>query len=368
MTAAVVSISPLWYISRSAGFVGLALLGLIGILGIVTAGNFHFRRGSRFVTPEVHRSLSLLAVVILTIHVGAAILDKYSRIGLKDVFLPFVSQYRPIWIGLGAVAVDLGIAVLITSLLRVKMGYKSWKTLHWLSYPIFALSVIHGLGSGSDSPILFGKIIYVLVGGSLLVAILIRLASFKDLVPMRKALMGAITVSVPAMIVFWAAIGPFTSSWPTRAQGGLNQAILASDQISNSSSSHATAAKSKVSVIDIKPGYSSTWNGKLDESPPNSQGEIAIRLLGGLSSSNGYELSIVLIGFPQDGGVAMASSIVEVASTSGNSIVYRGTVSTLNGSTIVCSMTSPNGNPVTLTATLNLSNSGNTFTGTVTAS
>lgn len=368
MTVAVISISPLWYISRSAGFVGLALLGLIGILGIITAGNFHFSRGSRFVAPEVHRSLSLLAVVVLTIHVGAAILDKYSRIGLKDVFLPFVSQYRPIWIGLGAVAVDLGIAVLVTSLLRVKMGYKSWKALHWLSYPIFALSVIHGLGSGSDSPILFGKIIYVVVGGSLLGAILIRLASFKDSVPIRKALLAAATISLPAMILFWASIGPFTPTWPTRAQGGLNQAILASDQISGSSSPQTTIARSQVPAIDIKPGYSSIWNGKLDESPSNSQGEVAIRLLGKLTSSNGYELSIVLIGFPQDGGVAMASSIVEVASISGNNIVYRGTVSTLNGSTIVCSLNSPNGNPVTLSATLNLSSSGNTFTGTVTAS
>lgn len=359
---AVVSISPLWYISRSAGFVGLALLGLIGVLGIITAGNLHFGRGSRFVAPEVHRSLSLFAIVILAIHVGAAVLDKYSRIGFKDIFIPFVSQYRPIWIGIGAIAVDLGIAVLLTSLVRVKMGYKSWKVVHWLTYPVFALSIIHGLGSGSDSSILLGKVVYIAVGGLLLVGVFIRLASTKDLAKHKKVFLAFTTIAIPVVVISWAFVGPFTTSWPSRAQGGLRQAVLASAQVPVA---RKTSQVSSAPFI-LPVGYTSQWKGNVEESPTNSQGELAIRLLGNLSASKGYEFSIVLIGTPQDGGVSMASSIVEIANPTGTT-VYKGTVTSLSGSTIVCSLSDSTGNDVTLTAVLNLSSS-NTFSGSISVS
>lgn len=357
-----VTISPLWYISRSAGFVGLALLGVIGILGMITAGNFHFGRGSRFVAPEVHRSLSLLAIVILAIHVGAAVLDKYSRIGLKDVFIPFVSQYRPIWIGIGAIAVDLGIAVLVTSFLRIKMGYKSWKVVHWLTYPIFALSIVHGLGSGSDSPILLGKIVYLAVGGVLLAGILMRLSVAGSFSKARKTATLIAIIATTAVVVSWSIVGPFTPSWPVRAQGGLRQALLASDQVPVSTKNTQVAS----APLTLPLGYSSQWEGKADESPANAQGQIAIRLLGVLSASKGSRLSVVLIGTPQDGGVLMASSVVEIASSTG-AIAYKGSVSNLSGSTIVCNLTGANGSQVTLNISLNITSS-NTFTGSVTTS
>lgn len=365
----VVSISPLWYISRSAGFVGLVLLGIIGILGVITAGNLNFRRGARFMAPEIHRSLSLLALVVLAIHVGAAVLDKYSHIGLKDVFIPFMAQYRPIWVGLGAIAIDLGLAVVITSLLRVKMGYKSWKLVHWASYPIFGLSIIHGLGTGSDSSMLFAKVIYLLIGLSLVAAILIRLLSSKEQIASRRFILFGTSFAVPLLIISWAFVGPFTPTWPHRAQGGLSQAVNRSGSVAAISGVKGSSASttSTIPKLQISSGYSSGWSGQLDESPANSQGEIALRLFGPLTASPAYKLSIVLIGFPQDGGVSMASSIVEVAADNG-SVLYKGSVTSLNGTTIVCALSGISGNAVTITTALNLSNSGASFNGTVTAS
>lgn len=366
----VVSISPLWYISRSAGFVGLALLGIIGVLGIITAGNFNFKRGARFIAPEVHRSLSLLAVVVLAIHVSAAVFDKYSHIGLKDAFIPFFAQYRHIWVGLGAIAIDLGVAVVVTSLLRVRMGYKSWKLFHWASYPIFGLSIIHGLGTGSDSSLLFAKVIYLVVGGSLVAAVLIRLFSLKEQIIARRFVLFGTSFAVPLVIISWAFVGPFTPTWPHRAQGGLSQAVTTPAGVGVGASAikgSSAPTTSTLPKLQISSGYSSGWSGQLDESPANSQGEIALRLFGPLSKSPGYKLSIVLIGFPQDGGVSMASSIVEVASN-GGSVLYKGTVTSLNGTTVVCSVSDASGSTVTVTAALNLASSGSSFNGTVTAS
>lgn len=354
---ATVSISPLWYISRSAGFVGLALLGMIGILGIITAGKFTPKRGSRFLAPEIHRSLSLLAVVVLAIHVASAVLDKYSHIGFRDIFVPFVSQYRPVWVGLGAAAVDLGIAIMVTSLLRVRMGYKSWKLVHWASYPIFVLSVIHGLGTGSDSAITLGKAIYLIVGGSFILAVLARLMSAK-VFGARRALLYGTSFAMPLVVVAWAFSGPFTNSWTKRASGNF---------LGSAAGASVGVTTPTVPVLAIPPGYSSPWSGRIDQSAPNSQGEVALRLIGPLSGSPGYQLSIVLIGVAEDGGISMNSSRVEIATGRGTP-VYRGTVTSLQGATIASQITTASGSQINFTAVLSLNNNGSAFSGKVSVS
>lgn len=363
LISVVATISPLWYISRAAGFVGLVLLGVIGVLGVMTAGNFRLGRGARFLTPEMHRSLTLLAVVVLGIHVGAAVLDPFARIGFKDIVVPFGAHYRPIWVGIGAVAIDLGIAVVATSLLRVRMGYRSWKLLHWASYPIFALSIVHGLGTGSDSALLLSKIIYLLVGAVLLLSILARLISNRNIFGFQKLALLSTSFGLPLLIVAWAFIGPFGPNWPKRAAAGLGQSVSA-NTAANSASSVSKAKP--VPIFSIGSGYSSSWSGKIDSSPANSQGEVALRLIGPLSGSPGYELSVTLIGFPQEGGISMASSILEVANTQGTPF-YEGKVTTLSGTTIVCQISNVTGSTTAITINLNLSSSGTTFTGTVAA-
>ena len=365
---AAVSISPLWYISRSAGYIGLVLLGVIGVLGIITAGNLKIAQGTKFIAPELHRSLSLLAIVVLAIHVGAAVADKYSFIGLKDVFIPFMSAYRPIWVGLGAIAVDLGIAVLATSLIRVKMGYRSWKVVHWASYPIFALSVIHGLGSGTDTSLWFSKFIYLVVGGVLVLAIIARLLAHPDLRIGKKVAFFGTSFLVPLAIVAWAVSGPLASNWPKRAQGGLKQAVLTSAQVTTA----AAKSKQKITAVTAPPlqlssTYTSDWSGSIDQSPSNAQGEIALRLMGKLAGSPGYLLSVVLIGVPLDGGVSMTSSLVEIASTSG-SVVYKGSVTSLNGTTIVGQVSNASGQTLSFSASVSLGSNGASFSGIVAGS
>jgi DMSO/TMAO reductase YedYZ heme-binding membrane subunit len=78
------------------------------------------------------------------------VLDKYVPVSLLNAFLPFGEKYKPLWLGLGAVSVDLFVAVAVTSLLRVRFGPRSWRAIHWLVYPCWGLAVIHGLGIGSD--------------------------------------------------------------------------------------------------------------------------------------------------------------------------------------------------------------------------
>ena len=105
----------------------------------------------RFLTAELHRNLALLSVIFLVIHIATAILDPFVDLGWLSTMVPFVSDYRPLWVGLGAISVDLFIAVLVTSLLRNLVGQRAWRAVHWLAYGAWPLAVVHGFGSGSDA-------------------------------------------------------------------------------------------------------------------------------------------------------------------------------------------------------------------------
>jgi predicted ferric reductase len=141
-----------WYASRAAGLVSLVLLTatlLLGIAGTTRAGT---RRWPRFAVAALHRNLSLLAVAFVGLHIATAVLDGYVPIRWLDVVVPFLSAYAPFWLGLGAVAVDLLLAVAVTSLLRVRIGLRTWRVVHLSAYACWPLAVVHGLGvGGADS-------------------------------------------------------------------------------------------------------------------------------------------------------------------------------------------------------------------------
>ncbi|MCF7548637.1 ferric reductase-like transmembrane domain-containing protein [Pseudonocardia sp. WMMC193] len=137
-----------WYASRAAGLVSLVLLSgsvLLGIGGVTRAASARWRR---FAVQRLHRNLSMLAVAFVALHVLTAVLDGYVPIAWLDVLLPFTSAYEPWWLGLGTVALDLLLAVLVTSLLRVRLGLRAWRAVHRAAYVCWPVAVLHGIGLG----------------------------------------------------------------------------------------------------------------------------------------------------------------------------------------------------------------------------
>ena len=140
----------LWYLARGSGAVSLILLTVVVALGIGTRSGRSFAGLSRLAVASVHRSSALLAVVFLVIHVTALLFDPYAQLRLINLVVPFSSGYRPVWVGLGGVALDLMIAIVVTSLLRERIGHQIWRAVHWLAYAMWPIALIHGIGSGSD--------------------------------------------------------------------------------------------------------------------------------------------------------------------------------------------------------------------------
>jgi methionine sulfoxide reductase heme-binding subunit len=140
----------LWYATRAAGLVALLLMTLSVLLGVLTAGRFSSPRWPRFLTVGLHRNLSLLVLAFLALHIGTTVLDSYTSIQLSAAFIPFISSYKRGWLGLGAIAFDLLIALVATSLTRIRLGHRAWRLVHWSGYACWPVAVAHGVGAGTD--------------------------------------------------------------------------------------------------------------------------------------------------------------------------------------------------------------------------
>jgi methionine sulfoxide reductase heme-binding subunit len=142
--------TALWYASRSTGVVALVLLTLVIVLGILVSRQRTLPGLPRFGTTSLHRSLSLLSVVFVAVHVITAIADPYVTIGIAASVIPFTSAYKSLWIGLGAVSLDLILALIATSLLRARIGRRTWRGVHWFSYAAWPVALAHSFGSSTD--------------------------------------------------------------------------------------------------------------------------------------------------------------------------------------------------------------------------
>jgi methionine sulfoxide reductase heme-binding subunit len=140
----------LWYATRATGLVTLLLLTASVLLGILTARRFASEHWPRFLSQGLHRNISLLVLAFLALHVGTTVIDTYTSIPLTAAFVPFTSNYKTAWLSLGAVALDLLLALVATSLVRKRLGHRAWRRVHWLAYACWPVAVAHGLGIGTD--------------------------------------------------------------------------------------------------------------------------------------------------------------------------------------------------------------------------
>ena len=167
-----------WYASQATGVVCLVLFSAVTLLGVLVHLRTRLPGLPRFGTVTLHRTLSLLAMAFLAVHIVTAVADSYVDISLLDSVLPFVSGYQPLWLGLGTVAFDLMIAVIVTSLLRARIGQRAWRAVHWLAYASWPVAVLHGitLGSGTGGPV-SGVALWLTAGcaAPVLIAIGVRL-------------------------------------------------------------------------------------------------------------------------------------------------------------------------------------------------
>lgn len=182
-SAPLLSESSYWYLTRGSGFISLMLFSVAAALGLLTAGRIWSPRWPRFVTESLHRSVSLVAVCFVVVHVAAILMDRYVKIDAQDAVIPFISDYVPFWVGLGAIAFDVILLLIITSLLRARMRRSWWRAVHWLAYLGWPVALAHTIGIGTDR-----LWVLAVVGASLLMVLaagMYRVAGWRRVVVRR---------------------------------------------------------------------------------------------------------------------------------------------------------------------------------------
>jgi predicted ferric reductase len=144
--------NPLWYTTRSTGIVAFVLLTLSFAFGLAsTKRALASKYWPRFATQELHRNISLVALVFLLIHVVTTLADTYVNVGWWSWIVPGASGYRTFWVALGTLSFDLIVVLVVTSLLRDRMNARTWRTIHFSAYAAWPFAFFHFLKTGTDA-------------------------------------------------------------------------------------------------------------------------------------------------------------------------------------------------------------------------
>jgi hypothetical protein len=223
-TLAAAKPSPLWFATRGAGTAVLVLLTVTLALGLASAMGGRSDRWPRFLSAGLHRNLSLLALTLLVVHIVAAIADPFAKMAWRDAVVPFVSSYRPVWTGLGVLAAEVFVALIITSAVRPLMGYTAWRAIHWVAYVSWPLAILHGLGDGTDARVPWSMAITVACVTIVVMVIAVRLSTAPGLDARTRLTVASVLALTVALGSAWAAAGPLKPGWAWRA--GTPTAIL----------------------------------------------------------------------------------------------------------------------------------------------
>ncbi len=213
----VTSSTPLWYATRATGLVALVLLTWSMALGLLSSVRYQRQGWPRFVTLGLHRNVSLLALAFTVLHVLTSVLDSFVNIPLQDAFVPFISSYRPLWLGLGAVAFDLMIALIVTSLLRARIRLRVWRFVHYGAYLCWPVAVLHGLGTGTDTPVRWVLALTAACVLAIAALTLWRLSVGWPAHALARLAGAAAVVLVLVLGVVWLRAGPLAPGWSAKA-------------------------------------------------------------------------------------------------------------------------------------------------------
>ena len=149
-----------WFITRASGIVAYILLWLSTVWGLGVSAKFFDRVIPRAFTYDAHEYISLLAIGFTFIHVVILLWDQFMPFNLAQLFLPFISTYRPFWIGVGIIGTYLTLLVTITFYIRKWIGIQTFRAIHWFSFVAFFGVLLHSWFAGTDTNFAITRVMY----------------------------------------------------------------------------------------------------------------------------------------------------------------------------------------------------------------
>ncbi len=150
----------MWYITRAAGITSYILLWFSSAWGLAVASKITDVFLHRSFTYDFHQFISLLAIGFIFLHILVLLVDRYLPYTLAQILIPFVSPYRPLWVGIGVLGFYLTLLVTITFYMRSRIGMKAFRAIHVSSLAAYLGAAIHGFFSGTDSSLWTVQLMY----------------------------------------------------------------------------------------------------------------------------------------------------------------------------------------------------------------
>jgi sulfoxide reductase heme-binding subunit YedZ len=382
MTLALAAASPkaYWYLTRGTGAVALVLLTASVLLGVL--GSLRFSAGPRwprFAIETLHRDVSLLVMVVLAVHIVTSVLDSFAPISVLNAVIPFTGTYRPLWLGFGALSFDLLVALAATSLVRRRLGYRAWRSIHWLAYASWPVAVLHGLGTGSDTKVWWMLALTGVCVVTVLMAVWARVAQAGADVGWVRLPARALTVLTPLGLLLFTLIGPLQSGWARKAGTPTKllaksvvpaRAVVGSARPKSATATRAAAAtRSAAATRAAAHTPTRSFSGQLKGtvSQTTVAGGALIDMSMRLSGTRTGRLRVRLAGAPIDGGgLSLTGSQVDLIAD-GLPSVMDGKVVSLQGTEFVAHLTGSAGVAIDVRANLNINAQTNAVTGTLAA-
>lgn len=175
----------MWTVARAGGFTALLLASAAVALGLALAMRRRPGRLSRPAAIELHRYLTTLTLGFLAVHLAGFLLDQQARMGLTALVVPGVATRNPVAVALGIVAVEVGLAIGLSALVRPAIGYRAWRRLHGLTFLVWGLALLHGILNGSDTGRGWSALLYLAAAAPVAVLGIMRLARRRGRTPAR---------------------------------------------------------------------------------------------------------------------------------------------------------------------------------------
>ena len=336
------STRALWYLTRGTGVVALLLLTAVLLLGVLGIARWRSERLPRFVVQGLHRNLTLLAVLFVAVHVVTTVADGFAPVRLVDAIVPFASPYRPVWLGLGALAFDLLLALTLTSLLRVRIGAGTWRALHWLAYASWPVALLHSLGTGSDARVGWLQALALGCTGAVGLAVLWRAAAAAG-PPGPRVAAAAMTLLIALGLLLWYRGGPGAPGWAARA--GTPVTLLSRGTATVRFSSASTHVR-----------------GTIVRSRSGASGLVTVQVQ---AAAGPEQVGVWLRGQPlAGGGVRVRSSRMQLGTASAPGL-YSGPLATLSGTRMSAVLASATGSRLPVTLRLRIERARRAVSGTL---
>lgn len=141
----------LWALGRGTGVVALVMFTMSLVLGIAARSGRSLPALGRVGVSDLHRTAALTGAGLVAIHLTSLLFDPFAQLRVVDFVLPFLASYRPLWLGLGTLTVDVLVVVTVVSLLRQRVGPRVFRVVHGATYVLWPMALLHALGSGTDA-------------------------------------------------------------------------------------------------------------------------------------------------------------------------------------------------------------------------